>query len=352
MKINVNLQCKNAKIETDECTVEKVITITDRDYNYFCNHLMEDYSFINENADLQYVDTAGTAHCIMVLGETSDDGVLVNSEGTSYARYSASVPNARQILSSQKPKDQSNDYKEKINQLIQDMCNNGGQGYLDMQFMRSIFPQAINSVDLMHFVRLVGDDPRIAEFRLEPDGQIFIQVDQEALSKSEERHFFTQEEVDIMSAKHMLWIYDEGGKRADFSNGNLVGLNLDNKNLNNALFNNSMINGCTFKEAGLCFAEFKDASISNSYFESADAEEATFNHATIENCFFQNASLVHADLSGSKIKSTNFLKSNLQNVYDDAIQTDDITEHFLSHNQSHESEEFSNENSSPYLSMK
>ena len=33
-----------------------------------------------------YVDTEGVSHCLLVLGEGSDDGILVESEGSSYAR--------------------------------------------------------------------------------------------------------------------------------------------------------------------------------------------------------------------------------------------------------------------------
>ena len=44
-----------------------------------------------------YQDKNGVSHCLLVLGEGQDDGILVESEGSFYARYSAFVPNARQL---------------------------------------------------------------------------------------------------------------------------------------------------------------------------------------------------------------------------------------------------------------
>ena len=47
------------------------------------------------------VDKTGTTHCILVLGDDYDEGILVNSEGSFYARYSALLPNARSFIEQQ-----------------------------------------------------------------------------------------------------------------------------------------------------------------------------------------------------------------------------------------------------------
>lgn len=39
----------------------------------------------------------GVNHCLLVFGENHSDGILVRSEGSNYARYSAHIPNARQL---------------------------------------------------------------------------------------------------------------------------------------------------------------------------------------------------------------------------------------------------------------
>ena len=50
------------------------------------------YDFIKENIELMYCDNEGTFHCILVTSEKHDFGILVESEGYHYARYTAYLP--------------------------------------------------------------------------------------------------------------------------------------------------------------------------------------------------------------------------------------------------------------------
>ncbi len=88
---------KEPEIEAFEFQVEKVITLPAEQYAYFTQHLMKDYDFIKENVDLM-CEKDGVWHCLLVTGEGMDEGVLVESEGSSYARYSAFVPSAQEII--------------------------------------------------------------------------------------------------------------------------------------------------------------------------------------------------------------------------------------------------------------
>ncbi len=97
MKINVPFRRKDTEIETSPCVVEKTVELSAEWFEHFSENLMNDYDFIIENSDCMYQDRNGVSHCLLVLGEGRDDGILVESEGSSYARYSAFVPNARQL---------------------------------------------------------------------------------------------------------------------------------------------------------------------------------------------------------------------------------------------------------------
>lgn len=97
MKINVPFRRKNVGIETNPCVVEKTVELPADLFAYFSRNLLDDYDFILENIDFMYQDKDGVNHCLLVLGEDQDDGILVESEGSAYARYSAFVPNARQL---------------------------------------------------------------------------------------------------------------------------------------------------------------------------------------------------------------------------------------------------------------
>lgn len=82
-----------------ECVIEKVITLPTDEYDQFFKNMSDDYDFIKDNKDLQFCDTQGVYHCILVVGEDRRDGVLIESEGYDYARYSAFLPNAADYLS-------------------------------------------------------------------------------------------------------------------------------------------------------------------------------------------------------------------------------------------------------------
>ena len=98
MKINVPLRRKDKEIETNPCVVEKTVEMSADWFDHFSENLLNDYDFILENTDCMYEDTDGVSHCLLVLGKGRDYGILVESEGSSYARYSAFLPNARQLL--------------------------------------------------------------------------------------------------------------------------------------------------------------------------------------------------------------------------------------------------------------
>lgn len=98
MKINVPFRRKDKEIETSPCVVGKTVELSADWFDHFSENLLNDYDFILENTDCMYEDTDGVSHCLLVLGKGRDDGILVESEGSAYARYSAFVPNARQLL--------------------------------------------------------------------------------------------------------------------------------------------------------------------------------------------------------------------------------------------------------------
>jgi len=98
MKLNATLHCKDSEIYTSACEVEKVIQLTDVQFLYFKMDLLHEYPFIKENAEFMFTDGDRVRHCLLVMGETERDGVLVDNEGYDYARYTALVPNAKDLL--------------------------------------------------------------------------------------------------------------------------------------------------------------------------------------------------------------------------------------------------------------
>ena len=92
---------KEACLRTDPCKVEAVVTLPSDEFNEFKNHLYESRAFIEAHNNIMYQDRDGLNHCILVLGEGESDGILIESEGSTYARYSALLPNGRDFMEKQ-----------------------------------------------------------------------------------------------------------------------------------------------------------------------------------------------------------------------------------------------------------
>lgn len=89
---------KDTQVLKRRCKVEKIIRLSNEYYERFANDLLEDYGFIKENAGSMFVDNEGISHCILVIGDDEPDGILVQSEGADYARYTALLPNVKQFI--------------------------------------------------------------------------------------------------------------------------------------------------------------------------------------------------------------------------------------------------------------
>ena len=79
-------------IPQDEFTIDKVVEIDPDLFTCFIHNPLDDYDFIKENEELMFVDENEIWHCILVKAKGHDYGILVNSEGSSYARYASAVP--------------------------------------------------------------------------------------------------------------------------------------------------------------------------------------------------------------------------------------------------------------------
>ena len=118
MKINAVFQRKGTDIETEPCIVENVIELSESEYDYFSHNLLKNFDFIAENKDQMYYKD-GVNHCLLVFGENHSDGILVRSEGSNYARYSAHIPNARQLWEMNNIK-QEESIKDRFDSKIKD----------------------------------------------------------------------------------------------------------------------------------------------------------------------------------------------------------------------------------------
>ena len=93
MKANFIRKAVNYElIPQDEFVIEKEVVIESDLFERFINDPLNDYDFIKENLEIMYCDNDGVFHCIFITTEQHDFGILVESEGYHYARYTAYLP--------------------------------------------------------------------------------------------------------------------------------------------------------------------------------------------------------------------------------------------------------------------
>lgn len=89
--------CKADRFNLEKVAVEKVIEVSDTEFKKFIKKPMERNYYLPQYKELMgYYDD--TYHGVLFVNRESGDGLLVNSEGYDYARYSQYIPNARGII--------------------------------------------------------------------------------------------------------------------------------------------------------------------------------------------------------------------------------------------------------------
>jgi hypothetical protein len=93
MKVNfISKTNHDELIPQDEFVIEKEIILEETEFNKFIHNPLGYYDFIKGNTNLMYCDTDGVYHCIYITSNEHDFGILIESEGYHYARYTAYLP--------------------------------------------------------------------------------------------------------------------------------------------------------------------------------------------------------------------------------------------------------------------
>lgn len=120
-------------------------------------------------------------------------------------------------------------------------------------------------------------------------------------------------ELEIICAKHALWIYGEsGGERADFSNCLLENVNLSNCNLCGADFSGAAFINCRFGNASMCDADFENAKFKRCSLRHFTAKGANFKGSDVYNCDLNGAYSTESNFTGSKVDDCNFYKASFR----------------------------------------
>lgn len=317
MKLKSVFQRKEAKYETEDCEISRVVELPDNQYSYFASRLLADHDFLVELRNEMGFTEDGVRHCLLVLPENGDDGILVDAQGSSYARYTAFLPNARQLMilgQYQSLADFTKEMYGHAEEATQRILKNQVDGNYYLQLSDLPDPQSNPLFD--H--RLLGE---MLSERLEFESvetmssEILVSVAPEHQTKlidESQYRELTSDDVDIMLAKHMLYMRDAGGEQANFS-----GCLIKDKGLAHAVFNGAIISNAAFVDCDLSEADLNFASAHGEKFINCDMEhiygdEADFSYAQFTNCDMRHALTTHANYTGADFNQCNVERMLLQ----------------------------------------
>ena len=100
MKIKANFLYKPINFQMDDCQIEMVVELSHEDFCRLKITPLEDQPFIAENRSCMF-SKDGVMHCLLALGQGSNDGVLIEAEGYNYPRYAAYIPGMRDIVNAE-----------------------------------------------------------------------------------------------------------------------------------------------------------------------------------------------------------------------------------------------------------
>ena len=93
--INTNLLRKESEFKTKACVVEKAIVVPHSEFDDLKRNPLQDNDLIADNVDLMYCNSDDNYHCLLIYDKEQGDGLLIESEGAPYARYSQYISGAK-----------------------------------------------------------------------------------------------------------------------------------------------------------------------------------------------------------------------------------------------------------------
>ena len=285
MIIKADLKCKQTDFNLPRCRIEKVVKLTPPEYTEFVSAPLGYYDFLREfNAEKQEYSTDGIP-CLLLVGEGHKDGFIIDTQGYDYARYTAHIPNAEQLAIAFRYPNLENAVIETAfaaDRIVREAIDSGNKEYsINTNEERNRFRGAGFSEELLYTA--LEDRTEIESIDFDGD-YMLCTVKDEYVQQSDGHRALTQEEADIMIAKHILWLNDAGGKQADFSNCLVQGINLAHKNMMNVVMDNAR-----FADTDLQGAELNFSVINDTRFESCNLEDITAEECEFKNTVFRGA---------------------------------------------------------------
>ena len=96
--IKTALNYKATDYELADCIVEKAIALSHDEFSSLISLTDNCYDFLADNREYMYFDKDSNCHCVLAYDKENGDGLLIDAEGYDYARYSAYIHNAKEMI--------------------------------------------------------------------------------------------------------------------------------------------------------------------------------------------------------------------------------------------------------------
>lgn len=310
MNMKISLNRKPDYYRLDNCVIDAVEEISHDQFETFQRYPTANCEVITDNLQNITEDTREERHCMLLLDADGDDGFIVNPHGSDYARYSAFVPNARQLYKlAQHPS--LAEFNIKMNRMVDQFTEEAIHGYkngsyiLDLSDVDSACDFVLFDRDL--FAEMISERTEFIEVE-ETNNELYLTINPEYIT--EVPHELTQQELDIICAKHILWMNDVGGERANLSNCVLRDLDLYGRELSYCVCCSAAIENCNMHSASFINADFEGTHFSNcrmqdTYFERTNLSKAVFNNCDISDSFISGCKLTDAVMKDCNLDNTN-----------------------------------------------
>lgn len=299
------------------CSARRVVEISKEQFEEFRKNPDRAYSFIGENTGYSRLGSYGEVDCLLVMPEGGRDGMLVLTNGSNRADKVAHLPFARDILRQEQYFTLS-EYNRKMAALVDRYATSAVENQVDGQVIINV-PQLKKDVehsdfDENMFLEMLSERPEIGMAEWTEDA-IYVAVAEEYLRMEDDSNLVpvSQQEFEIMCAKHKLWLLDSGGEQADFSGRLLRELDMTRLSLDNAIFKGAKLSGCDMTYTSLKGANFDEARIYNCKCTWMVASDATFRETKFKG----------SDLAMATLRRTNLYSAQIRDCFVDDLDLAD-----------------------------
>ncbi|MBQ3330250.1 MAG: pentapeptide repeat-containing protein [Ruminococcus sp.] len=310
MNILIDLNRKPEDYRLKNCVVDEIEEISRDQFETFQYYPTARFGAITNNLHRLPEDTEDIRHCILLLDADGNDGFIVNPHGADYARYSAFIPNARQLYRlNQYPS--LAEFNDRMNRMVDRFTSEAIQGHkkgsyvLDISDVESAC--GFETFDRDLFTEMMSERNEFIDVE-ENNGDLYLTINPAYITAIPRE--LSQKDLDVICAKHILWMNDAGGERANLSNCILRNLSLYGTDLSycvccSAVFENCDMHSTAFINSDFEKTQFLNCCMQDTYFERATLSDAVFEDCDISNSIINDCRLTNAVMRDCDLDKTN-----------------------------------------------